>query len=102
MKDRVLELRRVKASNLRPNPKNWRSHPPDQRTALTAMLDKVGMATALVARELDDGTLELIPKARARLTVPVLPYSAIARAGATMYRGQPGGGTLDDSATQDG
>lgn len=33
----------------------------------------------------------LEPKARARLTVPVLPFSEIDRAGARMYRGERGG-----------
>jgi hypothetical protein len=27
IKDRIRELRRVPASSLRPNPKNWRTHP---------------------------------------------------------------------------
>jgi hypothetical protein len=32
IRDRIKELRRVKASELRPNPRNWRTHP----TALAA------------------------------------------------------------------
>jgi hypothetical protein len=34
MRDRVQELRRVPASELRANPKNWRRHPPAQQEAL--------------------------------------------------------------------
>ncbi len=37
--------------------------------------------------------------AHERLTVPILPYSAITDAGAGMYRGQPRAGSLDSEAT---
>ncbi len=60
IRDRIRELRRVRASLLRPNPKNWRTHPAAQRDALQGVLAEVGFAGALIARELDDGTLELI------------------------------------------
>jgi len=40
----------------------------------------------------------LDPTARARLTVPMLPYSAIAAAGATMYRGKTGAGSIAGDA----
>jgi len=59
MKDRIKELRRVPASELRANPKNWRRHPPAQEAALRGVLDEIGFADALIARETDDG-LELI------------------------------------------
>ena len=58
--DRIKELRRVRAAELRPNPKNWRTHPPRQREALRGLLAEVGYADALLARELPDGSLELI------------------------------------------
>ena len=60
IRDRITELRRVKASDLRPNPRNWRTHPEGQRNALSAVLAEVGYADALLARELPDGTLELV------------------------------------------
>jgi ParB-like chromosome segregation protein Spo0J len=60
IRDRIKELRRVKASKLRPNPRNWRTHPPAQRDALRGVLAEVGYAGALLARELPDGSLELI------------------------------------------
>jgi len=50
----------VPASELRANPKNWRVHPAKQRDALAGLLAEVGYAGALLARELADGTLELI------------------------------------------
>jgi ParB-like chromosome segregation protein Spo0J len=60
IRDRIRELRRVPASELRPNPKNWRTHPEAQANALKGLLAEVGIADAVLARELDDGTLMLI------------------------------------------
>ena len=60
IRDRIKELRRVPASELRPNPKNWRKHPDAQRDALRGLLADVGYADALLARELPDGSLELV------------------------------------------
>jgi len=60
IRDRIKELRRVPASRLRPNPRNWRVHPQSQQDALRGVLAEVGYADALVARELADGSLELI------------------------------------------
>ena len=60
IRDRIKELRRVKASELIPNPKNWRTHPIAQQDALKGVLAEVGFAGAVLARELDDGTLMLI------------------------------------------
>lgn len=60
IRDRITELRRVRASELRPHPRNWRQHPRRQRDALRGVLAEVGYADALLARRLDDGSLELI------------------------------------------
>lgn len=60
IRDRIQELRRVPASTLRPHPLNWRTHPRGQREMLEGVLQEVGYADALLARELPDGTLELI------------------------------------------
>ena len=37
LRDRVVELRRVVAGDLVPNPKNWRRHPKAQRDALSGL-----------------------------------------------------------------
>ena len=76
IRDRVVELRRVPAAELRANPKNWRRHPRGQVRALTSVLQQVGYADALLARETPEG-LELIDgHLRAEITpeqeVPVL------------------------------
>lgn len=60
IRDRVKELRRVRASELAPNPRNWRTHPVAQQDALRGVLAEVGYADALLVRELPDGRLELI------------------------------------------
>ena len=60
IRDRIKEFRRVKASELQPNPRNWRTHPQGQQDALRGILAEVGIADALIARELPDGTLRLI------------------------------------------
>lgn len=60
IRDRIKELRRVAASELRPNPKNWRTHPKAQQEALRGVLAEVGIADAVLARELPDGSLMLV------------------------------------------
>jgi DNA modification methylase len=77
IRDRIKELRRVPANELRPNPRNWRTHPEKQLNAIRGVLAEVGFAGAELARELEDGTLELIDgHARAEVAgtaeVPVL------------------------------
>lgn len=59
-RDRIIELRRVPASELQANPKNWRLHPDNQRAAMEGVLSEVGYAGAALARELPDGSLQLI------------------------------------------
>ena len=76
VRDRVVELRRVRAGDLLPNPKNWRRHPPQQQNALRAMLADVGYADALLARETAAGLMLVDGHLRAETTpdslVPVL------------------------------
>ncbi|MCE5268304.1 MAG: hypothetical protein LLG00_10510 [Planctomycetaceae bacterium] len=60
IRDRVVEFRRIRASELRPHPQNWRMHPPAQQDALRGVLAEIGYAGALLARQLPDGSLELI------------------------------------------
>jgi DNA modification methylase len=59
-RDRIKSLRRVRAGDLRQNPDNWRTHPESQREALRGVLEEVGLVDACIARELPDGTLELL------------------------------------------
>jgi hypothetical protein len=77
IRDRIKELRRVPAGQLRPNPKNWRIHSPAQQDALRGVLAEIGYAGALLARELDDGSLELIDGHLRAETTPDLPVPVL-------------------------
>jgi len=48
MKNRIVEHRRVRASELKPHPLNWREHPKSQQQALKAILEEVGVARSLL------------------------------------------------------
>jgi hypothetical protein len=58
-RDRIKEFRRVPATALRANPKNWRVHPESQRDVMSGILAEIGFAGAVLARETESG-LELI------------------------------------------
>ena len=60
MRNRVQELRFVKASDLTPCADNWRLHPKRQRDLMQSVLQSIGYADALIARETEDGSLALI------------------------------------------
>ena len=60
IRNRVKELRMVPASQLQPNPKNWRTHPEGQQNALRGILAEVGIAGAVLAYETPEGGLKLI------------------------------------------
>lgn len=60
IRDRIQEFTRVLASELAPSPRNWRTHPDEQREALRGVLAEVGFASAILARRRDDGRLEII------------------------------------------
>jgi len=60
IRDRIKEFKRIPADQLLPNPKNWRTHPNDQRDALKGLLSEVGMADAVLVRQLPDESLMLI------------------------------------------
>lgn len=55
IRDRVVEMRRVPASDLKSHPSAWRLHPEHQRGALKASLGNIGMVDAVIARETEDG-----------------------------------------------
>jgi hypothetical protein len=60
IRDRVKELRKVPARELRPSALNWRKHPAAQQDALRGVLSEIGYAGALLAYEEHDGGLRLI------------------------------------------
>jgi DNA modification methylase len=60
IRDRVVELRRVKASELVPHEGNWRVHSKAQEAALKGLLEEIGYADVLLAREDCEGALRLL------------------------------------------
>ena len=57
IRDRIKELRRVRAGDRAASPNNWREHPKAQRDALVGLLNEIGYADAALARLLPDGRL---------------------------------------------
>ena len=76
IRDRVKELRRVRAGELLPNERNWRKHPKAQQEALQGVLAEIGYAGALLAYETPSGLKLIDGHLRATTTpdteVPVL------------------------------
>ena len=76
IKDRILDLQRIRAGDLIPNPKNWRLHPKAQVEAMRGILREIGIADALLVRETPDGLMLIDGHLRAGImpdeTVPVL------------------------------
>ena len=60
IRDRIKELRRVRAKDLIPDSRNWRRHPEKQQKAMEVVLAEVGYADALLVREDDNGNLIII------------------------------------------
>jgi DNA modification methylase len=60
IRDRIRELRRVRAHDLVPHPKNWRVHPRVQKDAMRALLSEIGFADAVLVRELPDGRFMIV------------------------------------------
>tara|TARA_R110002020_G_scaffold138674_5_gene309146 strand:+ start:3030 stop:3710 length:681 start_codon:yes stop_codon:yes gene_type:complete len=60
IKDRVKEFKRIKASDLKANPKNWRLHDSMQKEAMQSVLQNVGMAGAVIVYENKDNEYVII------------------------------------------
>ena len=60
IRNRIKELRNVRATELKPSARTWRTHPRAQQDALRGVLAEIGFADAVLDRELEDGSLELI------------------------------------------
>jgi len=74
--DRIKTFKRVNVEDLIDNPRNWRKHPDAQRNALGGLLESVGWADAVLARETDAGLMLIDGHLRKELAadskVPVL------------------------------
>ncbi len=60
IRNRIVETRTILGRDLVPNPRNWRVHGKAQADALRALLREIGIADALLTRELPDKRLMLI------------------------------------------
>jgi len=60
LKDRIVGFERLDPSLIRPNPRNWRTHPQGQRDALRGVLADVGIVDAVLVRKMADGTYLLV------------------------------------------
>lgn len=60
MRDRIIGVEKVKVSQLRPAPFNFREHPEEQRRAFREIMREIGFAGAFLGRKRKDGKIELI------------------------------------------
>ena len=76
IRDRIVEFKRVNASELTPHPQNWRKHPQEQKDAMSGILQEIGYVDALMVRKHDGGYQIIDGHLRAETTpdvaVPVL------------------------------
>jgi DNA modification methylase len=59
-RNRIIETKRIKASELVDNPSNWRLHPAKQRAALKGAVEDLGQVQAVTVRKLKGGKFELV------------------------------------------
>lgn len=55
LKDRIIAFERIPGAQLQPHPKNWRTHPPEQRAAVQRAIDEIGFVDALMVRFIQGG-----------------------------------------------
>ena len=60
VRNRIRELRQVRAADLVANPLNWRQHGEQQKAAMTGILAEVGIVDALLVTDNGDGTFAIV------------------------------------------
>ena len=60
IRNRIIETKTIRASELVENPKNWRTHPAKQKAALRGAVEDLGQVQAVTVRKLPDGKYELV------------------------------------------
>jgi DNA modification methylase len=60
IRNRIIDYRTVKASELAPHPNNWRKHPKSQQDAIRGILAEVGFVDALMVRLLPGGKYQIV------------------------------------------
>ena len=59
-RNRIIGLKQVKASELLAHERNWRTHTDQQAAAMRGILNEVGWVDGVIARQLPDGSLQLV------------------------------------------
>ena len=59
-KDRVTGLKKIRVDQIEPNPENWRTHSPEQLSAIAGMFGEVGIAGAALGYVGPNGKVRLI------------------------------------------
>jgi hypothetical protein len=70
IKNRIKELKQVKISDIKANPKNWRTHPVSQQNAMRGILEEIGYADALMVRETPEGYMLIDGHLRTAISDP--------------------------------
>lgn len=60
IRDRIVEIKEIPGSQIRPNPLNWRVHPPAQVGAMKGILAEIGSVDVLKVVPLPDGAYQLV------------------------------------------
>jgi hypothetical protein len=60
VRNRIRELRQVRAADLVANPLNWRQHGEQQKAAMSGILAEVGIVDALLVTDNGDGTYAIV------------------------------------------
>jgi len=57
--DRILEYKQMRVGDIRPNPRNWRTHSEEQRNVLRGVLDRVGFAGSILTYQDREGEVAI-------------------------------------------
>jgi hypothetical protein len=60
IRDRIVEIKEIPGNQIRPNPLNWRVHPPSQVGAMKGILAEIGSVDVLKVVPLPDGAYQLV------------------------------------------
>ena len=60
IRDRIVEIKKIKGRELRRNGRNWRIHPQAQKSGMQGILSDLGAADVLKAYMADDGVLTIL------------------------------------------
>ncbi len=70
IRNRIKELKQVKISDIKANPKNWRTHPVSQQNAMQGILEEIGYADAVMVRETSEGYMLIDGHLRTSISDP--------------------------------